>query len=87
MAIYLVTYDLKNPGQSYTGVLNEIKKYAWAQLSESSYAISSSLSPKQIFKKLSPSLDSNDQLYIIALSNPYYGKGSQDVNSWLAKLL
>ena len=87
MATYLVTYDLSNPEQKYKNVLNEIKKYSWTQLSESSYAISSPLSPKQIFEKLSPDLDSSDQLYIIALSNPYYGKGSQDVNSWLAKLL
>ena len=87
MATYLVTYDLSNPVQKYKNVLNEIKKYAWTQLSESSYAISTSLSESQIFKKLSPNLDSNDQLYVITLSKPYCGRGGQEVNSWLEKFL
>ncbi len=87
MATYLVTYDLSNPEQKYKNVLNEIKKYSWTQLSESSYAISTSLSENQIFKNLSPNLDSNDQLYIITLSKPYRGRGAQEVNSWLEKFL
>ena len=41
MAALLVTYDLNSPGQRHADLLEFLKKtFAWAKLSESSYAIS-----------------------------------------------
>lgn len=53
MAIYLVTYDLNNPGQRHSQILKAVKEYPWARLSESSYAIEATASPHQIFNSLS----------------------------------
>lgn len=83
MAVLLVTYDLDKPGQDYTDVLNTIKSYPWARLSESCYAIETSESPRSIFTKLTKYLDSNDQLYVITLTRPWSGRGPNDVNQWL----
>lgn len=83
MAVLLVTYDLNTPGKNYEDVLKAIKNYAWAQLSESSYAINTYDSPQQIFDKLKPLLDKNDNLYVIPLKKPYAGFGPKAVNDWL----
>ena len=84
MKIYLVTYDLHVRGQNYTDLLAKIKESAmWARLSESSYAIGTEKTPQQLFDYLKPGLDSNDQLYIVTITKPYIGVGTEEVNSWL----
>lgn len=88
MTVRLVTYDLHKPGQDYSDFLEAMKNLgSWAKLSESCYAVETTLSPKQVFDKLSPHIDSNDNLYILTLVGPFYGQGPQDVNDWLAKRL
>ena len=83
MAILLVTYDLMKPGQDYSDLLKSIKSYPWAKLSESSYAIDTAKTPKQIYDELRSSIDQNDHLFVITLSRPYYGYGPKDVVAWL----
>ncbi len=87
MSCLLITYDLSNPGQKYTKVFDVIKAYPYAKLSESSYAIKTQESPSQIYNRLSSHLDSNDQIYIIAVNEPHMGFGPQSVNQWLNKNL
>lgn len=83
MAVYLVTYDLNNE-TNRPNIVGAIKKFGvWAKLSESSYAVKSSSTVGTIFKKLKPLTDSDDQIYIINLSNPYTGYGPEAVNKWL----
>lgn len=83
MAILLVTYDLNKPGQDYSDFLEKVRTYPYAKLSESSYAIQTSKSPKEIYNELAPNLDENDRIYILTLSMPYIGYGPNDVNEWL----
>lgn len=87
MAVLLVTYDLKKPGQDYSDLLKKIKSHSWARLSESSYAIKTEKSPEDIYNELKPYLDANDHIYIISLKKPYSGFGPKDVNEWLASNL
>lgn len=88
MSVFLVTYDLNAPGQKHAKVLEKIKSFNWAKLSESSYAIESNSSPKEIFDTyFEPLLDGNDTLYVISLHMPYWGLGSKDVNEWLSEKL
>lgn len=88
MAVYLVTYDLKKPGQDYTDILKKIHASdSWARLSESSYAIQTSWTEKQLYDYLKPHLDQNDNLYVIALCRPWTGRGPKDVNDWLERNL
>jgi hypothetical protein len=83
MAILLVTYDLNKPGQDYSDFLTKVKSYPWARLSESSYAIKTDSSPQAVFDQLKPYLDTNDNLYIITLKQPFTGFGPKNVNEWL----
>jgi CRISPR/Cas system-associated endoribonuclease Cas2 len=87
MAVLLVTYDLNSPGQKHAKLLEKIKQYSWAKLSESSYAIETDASPQQVFDTLRPITDQNDNLYVINLKRPYAGFGPQDVNDWLESKL
>ena len=83
MAATLITYDL-NKETVRPNIVGAIQKFdGWAKLSESSYAVTSNLTPSQIHEKLKPFLDSNDQIYVITLSQPYSGYGPKNVNDWL----
>ncbi len=83
MAALLVAYDLKKPGQNYTKFLETIKSYAWARLSESSYAIATWETADAVYAKLKPYIDSNDQIYVIRLGQNWQGFGATVVNDWL----
>lgn len=87
MSVYLVTYDLKSPGQKYEKVLERIKKHSWARLSESCYAISTNWTVNQVYDDLRTVMDKNDYVYIITLSYPYVGYGAEEVNDWLKQHL
>lgn len=87
MTTYIVTYDL-NKESKRPPIVKDIKSYdSWAQLSESSYAIDTGQSPKQVYDFLAKHLDGNDNLYVIKISNPHYGQGPKEVNDWLANNL
>lgn len=87
MPVLLVTYDLKKPGQDYSDFLDVVKSNAWARLSESSYAVKTTDSPKTLYNKLFPHMDANDQVYIVTLTSPYWGLGPEKVNQWLSQHL
>jgi hypothetical protein len=87
MAVLLVTYDLNRPGQDYPELLKAIKGYAYAKLSESSYAILTDKTPQAVYSQLLPFIDKNDNLYVINLKQPYGGQGLKEVNDWLSKYL
>lgn len=87
MSVYLVTYDLNKSGQNYSGLYEEIKKYSWAKLSESSYAIETNKSVETICTELRGCMDSNDTVYVISLTEPWTGYGPKDVNEWLQSRL
>jgi hypothetical protein len=87
MGVKLVTYDLDKPGQDYTDLLKEIKKFSWARLSESSYAVDTDLSPSQLYARLKPYVDQNDTIYVLVLNRPYAGQGAKEVNEWLERHL
>jgi len=79
----LITYDL-NHEKTRPPILEKIKELGgWAKLSESCYAVDTNLTVEQIYARLQPLIDENDNLYIITLAKPYSGFGPKDVNDWL----
>lgn len=83
MSVLLITYDLMTPGTNYTDLLEKIKTFPWARLSESSYAIKTDKQPQLVYSILKPYIDQNDNIYIVNLRKPYSGYGPNDVNKWL----
>ena len=87
--ILLITYDLNKEPDSddYKGFMAYIKSFDWARLSESCYAVSTSLTPTQVYAALKPFTDANDYLIVISLRTPYSGVNKKEVIDWLAKFL
>lgn len=87
MPVYLVTYDL-NKEANRPPIVDKVKEFgSWAMLSESSYAISTGMTPEQVHAHFKPLLDSNDTIYIISLCWPWMGVGPKRVNDWLTQSL
>lgn len=87
MSLLIVTYDLnKEPNsQAYGEILGVIKSGKnWARLSESSYAMDTSLTPRQVYDRVKPFLDNGDSLLVLSVVAPYFGQHSQKVIDWLA---
>lgn len=78
----LVAYDL-NREIVRPKILEEIKRTAWAMLSESSYAIQTWETPEQVFRRLERYLDGNDRLFVVELTGGYYGQGPAEVHNWM----
>lgn len=87
MSVLLVTYDLNAPGQKHAKVLEKIKTFNWARLSESSYAIVSNSTPQSVYEIFEPLIDKNDTLLVIPMHKPYYGFHKKDVIDWLSNNL
>lgn len=87
MAVLLITYDLHRPGQAYDALIEYIKQHSWVRLSESSYVIDTSSTPQAVRDRIRALTDSNDNLYVIALSSSWSGWGPKDVNDWLSQHL
>lgn len=87
MRTKVVAYDLNNETQR-PNIVKTVKDLgSWARLSESSYAVETSKSPKEILALLRKHLDADDNCYVITLTAPWYGWGPEEVLQWLRKRL
>ena len=84
--LYIVTYDLVNPGRNYESLLREIKQVhtPWAMLGGSSYLIISNETAVQIRDRLNRWLDVNDKVYVGSMNHEaaWSGLGAEVVN-WI----
>ena len=88
MAVLLVTYDLDGEGNR-PNITNKLKQAfpRCAKISESSYAISTGLTPEQVVDDVRPMLDAKDCLYVVSLVKPFSGLGPNDVREWFSNNL
>ena len=78
MGVYAVSYDLSKPGQEYTALIEELKASpGWWHHLQSTWLISTTESPLQIWKRLKPHLDENDRMLIIEVLD--------NTSGWLPK--
>ncbi len=82
MPVYIVTYDL-NKESKRPPIVEEVRKTAWARLSESSYAISTNENPNDVYQRFKRLLDDNDTFFVITLKKPYQSWAPKEVNDWL----
>ncbi|MBN8666129.1 MAG: hypothetical protein J0M30_01415 [Chitinophagales bacterium] len=83
--VYIISYDLKNPGQNYEKILALIKSFGkWARLGGSAYLIVSTQTAVQVRDNLKTALDSNDKLFVGTLTLPAAWVGMPDeVSNWI----
>lgn len=89
MATHLIGYDLNKAGKNYDGLKDEIKKLgAWWHHLDSTWIVKSDLTVSQIRDKLSPYIDSDDELLVVTLTGAGAWKGFNTQGSdWLKKNL
>lgn len=88
MAVYLVTYDLKEGEAARPDIVGAIKECGpWAMLSRTAYAIRSEATPEEIYDDLRLYVRDDEQLYIVMLCKPFFGQGDAQLNDWLADVL
>lgn len=86
MNMLIVAYDL-NKESKRPPIVEEIKKYEWARLSESAYAIRTNQSPNDVYERLAGFIDQDDNIYILHIHRPWMGFGRKPVVDWLDKHL
>lgn len=83
--IYIISYDLSEPGQRYEELIGKIKESnAWAKLGESAYMVDSDKTPIELRDDYRTVLDSNDKLYVGRVYAPaaWYGMPNE-VSEWI----
>lgn len=76
---FLITYDLKRPGQNYSDLYDAIKSEGdWQHPLESIWAVKTgtSVSAGTLYERLRPLIDENDSLFIVEITD-------QDRQGWL----
>lgn len=64
-----ISYDLYNPGQDYTSIIEKIKSLGnWAKVHKSVWYVNSSYTPQEALQKLRTVTDTNDSLIVIDAS-------------------
>lgn len=87
--VYIVSYDLRAPGQRYDELIELIKKDgSWAKLGESAYLIESNASATELRDRFKPVLDGNDRIYVGQVKTPAAWSGmTEGVSNWIKKKL
>lgn len=70
MNVYLISYDLRKPGQNYTPLYDAIKAYGdWQHPMESLWAVYAGGDADSISDNLRKHLDDNDCLFVARLAD------------------
>lgn len=86
MTVLVVTYDLtsQTSAKNHEKILEVIKRDGnWARLSESSYAIHTTVTPSDFYERFKPLIGLGDKLLVMTMAKPYMGQHSKEVVNWL----
>ena len=91
MPVYLITYDLNEPGKDYVGVANKIASVCSKNcrvLKNAWFAYHKDFSAKELFANLTngKEFDANDKLFVVEITtNNHNGWLSKSAITWLAE--
>jgi hypothetical protein len=85
LAVQIISYDLRKPGQDYTGLFDGIKALgSWWHCLESVWLVNTPLAGAQVRDALRGHLDANDSLMVAALGGNWATLGlSGNCTDWL----
>lgn len=84
----IITYDLCSPGRNYNDLYEKIKSYGtWAHICESTWIISTTDSCPDIRDNLKSVIDSNDRLFVAALTGGAAWSNVLCESNWLKENL
>ena len=66
MTTYIISYDLREPDRDYDKLYKKLKAYSnWAHITDSTWAVVSSNSAKEVRKDLAAVLDGDDRIFVV----------------------
>ncbi|WP_413208435.1 hypothetical protein [Rhodospirillum sp. A1_3_36] len=72
--IYAINYDLNQPGQNYEKLHSTIKELgAWWHFLGSTWLVDTGLNAEEIWKRLDPHIDQNDNVLVVGITRDYSG--------------
>jgi CRISPR/Cas system-associated endoribonuclease Cas2 len=71
MSVFLITYDLKSPGQNYQSVYDYLKKYNYCKGLESVWLIDTTKTATQIRDDLMKITDTNDEIFVVKITRTW----------------
>lgn len=81
---YLVTYDLKRPGQHYSDIVRTLTYLGQCiPIAQSVWLVKTSLSASQILNRLRYVTDANDILFVCQIGEWQSHNLSAETNQWL----
>jgi hypothetical protein len=85
MKIFIITFELVNPGHNYEKVVQKIKVNSlWARLTSFSYLVVLNATPTQIRDNILSSMQPGDRLFVSACPVPAAWNGlPNDVAKWI----
>jgi len=86
MACLLITYDLNTPGQDYKDLHEVIKNLgtSWWHHLDSTWLVTTTLTPSQAWDKLAAVADKNDTFLIVNITgDTYSGWLPEDAWTWI----
>jgi CRISPR/Cas system-associated endoribonuclease Cas2 len=83
--LYIVAYDLHNPGRTYEPVIEAIKATGgWAHVEKSVWIVDSLMSSQELLEVVRKAADSNDAVFVAQLEQNWWGVNlSAGVVQWL----
>ncbi len=86
MTDYVVSYDLKKPGQNYQPLWDELARLGAHRTLESLWLLNVKNTSKEIVDHLKKFVDANDAIWALELtSNYYYANAKAGTNDWINK--
>jgi hypothetical protein len=84
MAVMLVLYEMEDQ-QKRNKMINTLRKRhrIAVKLTETAYAVYTSLLPVKVFDEIRGYLEGDDVLYVIPITRPFTGYGPRKATAWL----
>lgn len=84
MTIYVVTYDLKKPGQNYKDLYDALDEMGAHRALESFWLVNVANTAKELHDYLKERVDGNDRIWVSELTKKrHYSNAKAGTNDWL----
>lgn len=88
MTIYIISYDLKQSDKDYSGMYESIKAFDnWWHYLESTWIIKTDDASEEVFNKLKPHIDDDDNLLIIEVGKKRQGWLPKKAWDWIKRVM
>ena len=84
MRVYVVSYDLRQPGRDYSGLFDALKKSGvWWHYLKSTWLVYTSETADKLYRRLSNHIDSNDSILVIEAGSDRQGWLPEKAWDWI----